>query len=583
MSIFSVFSMLGGLAFFLFGMNFMGDNLEKLSGSKLERVLEKLSNNPIKGLLLGAGVTSIIQSSSATTVMVVGFVNSGIMRLNQAIGIIMGANIGTTFTAWILSLTGIEGDSFFIQMLKPVNFSPLIAVLGMIMIMACKDGKKRDIGNILVGFGILMYGMEMVSSSVKPLAEIPEFTKILTMFENPLLGLLAGVLLTAILQSSSASVGILQALCTTGGITYASAIPIIMGQNIGTCVTALISCIGANKNAKRAAFVHLYFNVIGSVVLFTLFYGLNAFVHFSFINQPIHQVDIAFIHTTLNVLTTMMLLPLSKQLGKLACITIRDKNTEEETPFIDERFLNTPAFAVEQCRTMTNKMAELSKDNLFKAMSMLVKYDSKADEEIVEAENKIDLYEDVLGTYLVKLSSKNLSTSDSSDTSKILHSIGDIERIGDHAINILDVAREMHEKNVSFSEKAQEEIKIMSRAVTTIIEKTIYALEHSDVSVAKQIEPLEEVIDNLKSELKARHIRRLRDGRCTIELGFILSDLITNYERISDHCSNIAVCIIELDKKSFETHEYLNEIKTGEDYEFTKMYKQYQAEYALPN
>lgn len=582
MDVLSIFTLLGGLAFFLFGMNFMGDNLQKLSGGKLERILEKLSSNTIKGVLLGAGVTCIIQSSSATTVMVVGFVNSGIMKLPQAIGIIMGANIGTTITSWILSLTGIEGNSLWLRLLKPETFSPVIAVIGIILIMVCKEGKKRDIGNIFLGFSILMFGMETMSGSVAPLAEIPEFTSFLTMFENPLFGVIAGALLTAIIQSSSASVGILQALSKTGAITFGAAIPIIMGQNIGTCATALISCIGASKNAKRTALVHLYFNVIGSLVWLTVFYVCDAFIHFNFTNLNVNPADIALIHSVFNVLSTSLLLPFSKQLGKLATLTIRDKDAEEDMPFIDERFLNTPSFAVEQCKNMTNKMAELSKNNLFLAMSQICNYSQKDDTEITENESKIDMYEDVLGTYLVKLSSKSLSIKDSNEISKILHAIGDIERIGDHAVNILDVAKEMDEKKVSFSEKAQEEINVMSDAVREIVTTTMDSFENSDVANAHKVEPLEQVIDELKVELKARHIKRLRDGRCTIELGFILQDLITNYERISDHCSNIAVCVIEIDKKSFDTHEYLNEIRTGGNTEFIKEFQEYKNHYKLP-
>lgn len=582
MDVLSIFTLFGGLAFFLFGMNFMGDSLEKLSGGKLERILEKLTNNTIKGVLLGAGVTCIIQSSSATTVMAVGFVNSGIMKLSQAIGIIMGANVGTTITAWILSLTGIQGDSFFLKLLKPESFSPIIAVIGIILIMLCKEGKKRDIGNILIGFAILMFGMETMSNAVQPLAEIPEFANFLTMFENPLFGVLAGAVLTAIIQSSSASVGILQALTVTGAISFASAIPIIMGQNIGTCATALISCIGANKNAKRTALVHLYFNIIGTIVWLSVFYTLNAIFHFEFINQTVTPADIALVHSLFNVASTALLLPFAKQLGKLATLSIPDKGDEDDMPFIDERFLNTPSFAVEQCKNMTNKMAELSKKNLFLAMSQIGNYSQKDDAEITENENKIDMYEDVLGTYLVKLSSKSLTIKDSNEISKILHAIGDIERIGDHAVNILDVAKEMDEKKLSFSEKAQEEINILSEAIKEIVTKTMDSFENSDVETAHKVEPLEEVIDELKAELKVRHIRRLREGRCTIELGFILQDLITNYERISDHCSNIAVCVIEIDKAAFDTHEYLHEIKTGSDTDFVKYFNEYENKYVLP-
>lgn len=583
MDIFSVFTLLGGLAMFLFGMNTMGDGLEKLSGGRLEKMLERLTSNTFKGFLLGAGVTAVIQSSSATTVMVVGFVNSGIMRLSQAIGIIMGANVGTTVTAWILSLSGIQGDSIFMKMLQPSNFSPILAVIGIALMMFSKNGKKKDTGSILIGFAVLMFGMNVMSDSVAPLADIPEFTSILTMFSNPFFGVLAGALLTAIIQSSSASVGILQALSATGSITFATAIPIVMGQNIGTCVTAMLSCIGAKKNARRAAFVHLYFNIIGTVVILTAFYGINAFVNFDFLNDIVGPAEIAVIHTAFNLIATALLLPFSKGLEKLACLTVRDKDTDDDTPFIDQRFLNTPAVATAQCRSMTVKMAHLAKENLMAAFTLVGNYSEKAAQKIIENEEKIDSYEDVLGTYLVKLCSKNLSPKDSAEVSGMLHNIGDFERIGDHAINVLDAAKEMDEKHIEFSPKAVQEMKVLNDALTEILTNAISAFENGDMELARRIEPLEEVIDRLTDELKLRHIRRLKNGTCTIELGFVFSDLLTNCERVSDHCSNIAVCMIQLSKgESFETHEYLHEVKDLGQQEFVREYKEYKHKYVLP-
>ncbi|MGN0550918.1 MAG: Na/Pi cotransporter family protein [Acutalibacteraceae bacterium] len=582
MDIFSVIALLGGLAFFLFGMNTMGDGLEKLSGGKLERTLEKMSDNTFKGFILGAGVTAVIQSSSATTVMVVGFVNSGIMKLAQAIGIIMGANVGTTITAWILSLTGIEGDSLILKLLKPSGFAPILAFIGIILLMFAKKGKKKEIGSILIGFALLMSGMEAMSGAVEPLAELPEFKNMLVMFSNPFFGVLIGMLLTAVLQSSSASVGILQALSKTGSVTFATAIPIVLGQNIGTCVTALLSCIGAKKNAKRAAFVHLYFNIIGTVVVLLGFYGLNALLNFSFVDDIVGPADVAIIHTAFNLVATALLLPFSKYLGKLACLTIRDKGQEDDAPYLDERFLNTPAIAVEQCDSMTVKMANLSKDNILQALRLINNYDEKGAQEIQENEERIDAYEDVLGSYLVKLSSKNLTVSDSKEISRLLHCIGDFERISDHAVNILDVAKEMNEKQISFSDKAIEEIKVVASALTEILDITITAFENKDIHMAERVEPLEEVIDGLRDKLKRRHIRRLREGECTIELGFIFSDLLTNFERVSDHCSNIAVCMIQVNLESFETHEYLHEVRGNDFGIYKEDYDQYIEKYKLP-
>ncbi|MEE1057188.1 MAG: Na/Pi cotransporter family protein [Acutalibacteraceae bacterium] len=582
MELTDVLNLVGGLALFLFGMNAMGDGLEKLSGGKLEKLLEKITSNTFKGFLVGILVTAIIQSSSATTVMVVGFVNSGIMKLSRAIGVIMGANVGTTVTAWILSLTGIEGDSLLMTLLKPTSFSPILAIVGIALIMFCKSQKKKDVGGILIGFAILMFGMDMMSGAVEGLADNPEFGNILLMFSNPLFGILAGAVLTAIIQSSSASVGILQALSATGAVTFASAIPIIMGQNIGTCATALISCIGAKKNAKRAALVHLYFNIIGTVVLLSLFYGINTFVHFTFLDDKVNPASIAVIHTIFNLSATALLLPFNKVLEKLACLTIKDKDNEDDTPFIDERFLNTPAVATSQCSSMCYDMAKLSEVAITDACAILANYTDELATKIQENEERIDVYEDVLGTYLVKLCSKSLTPEDSANASKMLHSIGDFERISDHAVNILNVAKEMHEKKIYFSDDAVKEIDVVMCALIEIINNTINAYVNNDYELAKRIEPLEQVIDKLVEELKLRHIKRLRDGKCTIELGFIFSDLLTVIERVSDHCSNIAVCMIELKEESYETHEYLNELKRDDFGTFKDEYKEYKSKYVLP-
>ena len=568
MDIFSVLTMVGGLALFLYGMQVMGDGLAKVSGGKLERILENLTSNPIKAVLLGAGVTAVIQSSSATTVMVVGFVNSGIMKLNQAVGIIMGANIGTTVTSWILSLSGLQGDNVFVKLCKPSSFSPLLAVIGVIFLLFIKDEKKKDIGAIMVGFAVLMFGMETMSDAVKPLANVPEFTGILTAFSNPVLGMIAGAVLTAIIQSSSASVGILQALCVTGAVSYGVAIPIIMGQNIGTCVTALLSSIGATKNAKRAAMVHLYFNIIGTVVFMVLFYTVNAVVGFSFLGTATNAAGIAVIHSLFNVFATMLLLPFGKGLEKLACLTIRDdvqpaevEEERKELQLLDSRFLEKPAFAMEQSVHVANKMAEESKRTLFTAMDLLWNYTEDGAKKVGELENLVDQYEDELGTYLVKLSRQNLSVHDSHTLSIVLHCIGDFERISDHAINIMEAAQEMHDKKLIFSPKAEEELKVFSRAVQDIVEKAYAVFRDQDEKLAQKVEPLEAVVDELNQEVKKRHIRRLREGKCTIELGFILSDITTSLERVADHCSNIAVCVTQVREDTYDTHGYLNSVK----------------------
>ncbi len=587
MSIFDILSMVGGLALFLYGMHAMGEGLSKLSGGKLERILEKLTSSPIKGVLLGAAVTAVIQSSSATTVMVVGFVNSGIMRLSQAINIIMGANVGTTITSWVLSLSGVEGDSFFIQLLKPSSFSPVLALIGVCFLLFSKNAKRQDIGTILVGFAVLMTGMDTMSGAVKPLADVPEFTNILTMFSNPLLGLLAGAVLTAVIQSSSASVGILQALCVTGAIHYDTALPIIMGQNIGTCITALLSGIGATKNARRASVVHLYFNLIGTALFMTGFYLLNIVVNFSFLEKAAGPVGIALIHSIFNIVATLVLLPFSKGLEKLAYLTIRDGKEEvlvkaEEFQLLDERFLDKPAFAVQQCKAVAAKMAELSKEAIILALDMLQSYHQEKFEEVCKMEEYVDRYEDELGTYLVRLSSRNLTEKDSRTISMLLHCIGDFERISDHAINISEAAKEMNDKNMTFSEDAIKEIYVFAEAIREIVETAVEVFIHDDITMARLVEPLEEVVDNLNIEMKSRHITRLREGKCTIEMGFILSDLTTNYERVADHCSNIAVCLIQIHANGFDMHEYLDTLDKGENTLFREKYLSYKAKYMLP-
>ncbi len=586
MDIFGILTMIGGLALFLFGMDFMGANLSKASGGKLEYILEKLTSNPLKAVALGAGVTAIIQSSSATTVMVVGFVNSGIMKLSQATGIIMGANIGTTITSWMLSLTGIQGDSIWLKMLKPSSFAPILALIGIIMYMFVKSEKKKYIGGILIGFAILMSGMETMSGAVKPLADVPEFTGILTMFSNPILGMLAGAVLTGIIQSSSASVGILQALCATGAVSFATAIPIIMGQNIGTCVTALISSIGASKNAKRAACIHLYFNIIGTVLFMVVFYSINAFVPFAFLGDAASPAGIAVVHSCFNIAATCLLLPFTKQLEWLACHTVRDKKEKQSTAenrlrLLDARFLEQPALAMEHSNQVMSEMTRLTTNSLDVAMQLLKHYDPE-DEQLVEAmENRVDLYEDQLGRYLLEVSSRELTAADSLDLSTLLHCIGDMERISDHAVSIARSAKEMHEKQLSFSEHAKQEMDVLCAAVSELLHHTADMLETRDTKAATRIEPLEEVVDDLSDQMKLHHVERLRSGRCTIEMGFILNDLTNSLERIADHCSNVGVSILEQQDDSVGRHEMLREMKDGSDTGFTEIYREYKEKYSL--
>ena len=580
--VFNAIALIGGLALFLFGMQIMGEGLEKTSGSKLKSILENLTSNRFKGFLLGLGVTAIIQSSSATTVMVVGFVNSGIMKLSQAIGIIMGANVGTTVTSWLLSLVSIESNgSFILDLLKPTSFSPVLAFIGIILYMFTKKQKNKDIGSILLGFAILMTGMETMSGAVKPLADVPEFQNILLLFSNPVLGLLMGALLTAIIQSSSAAVGILQALAVTGAVKYSNAIPIILGQNIGTCVTAMISSIGTNKNAKRTAVVHLCFNILGAGIFLIVFYLLHSILNFTFIDESVSAFNVAIIHSIFNIFATAILFPFGKQLEKLAYVFVPDKGEDKKPQLLDERLMATPGIAVAQAKRLTNHMAEEACMSLKNAMSLLTNFDSKIAEDIIKSENEIDMYEDKLGTYLVKLSRESLNLDDSHEVSNLLHNIGDFERMSDHAVNIYEVALEIYEKGMKFSEDAMKEVKVITEALNEILDMTAEAFINEDIELAKCVEPLEQIIDSLKKKMKARHILRLRQDECTIETGFVFSDLLTNYERVADHCSNVAVCIIQIANDSFETHEYLSHVKGDGENDFVERYSAYKKKYHI--
>ncbi len=589
MDIFNLLSMIGGLALFLYGMEVLGDALKKASGGKLEMILEKLTSNKLMAVLLGTGVTAVIQSSSATTVMVVGFVNSGIMKLSQAVGVIMGANLGTTITAWILSLAEVSGTGFIFQLLKPTAFSPIFAIIGFMMMSISKKDKKKNAGLIMLGFAILMFGMDMMSSAVKPIAQTEAFSDILLMFSNPVLGMLVGLVLTAVIQSSSASIGILQALCVTGAVNFSTAIPIIMGQNVGTCVTALISSAGASKNGKRAALIHLYYNIIKTVGFMIIFYALDAAINFAFMDMPISALWVAIFHTALNIVAVIVIFPISSVLEKLAYITmpetaeeLQSEITKNEIQLLDPRFLSTPGFALEQCKNAAVEMAEYSRDALFLAIQMLEQFDEKSAEKVIELENIVDHYDDEIGSYLVKLSSKHLTEKDSQQLSVLLHSIGDFERIADHAINIMDAAREMTEKEQNFSKKAQEELAVYTSAVKDIINTTVLVFQEEDLKLATMIEPLEEVIDFLSVEVKKRHMKRLRKGKCTIEMGFVLSDVTTNYERVSDHCSNIALSVLQLNEDNFDTHEYQDNLSSKDNVMFMAEVKRLKEHYRLP-
>ncbi len=589
MDIFGVLNLIGGLALFLFGMSAMGDGLVMLSGGRLEQILEKLTKKKIMAVLLGLLVTAVIQSSSATTVMVVGFVNSGIMNLTQAVGIIMGANIGTTVTSWLLSLVGIEGSNIFLKLLKPSSFSPVLAAIGVILTMtAGKSDKRKNIGNILVGFAVLMYGMNTMSDAVSPLSKNESFTSILTAFSNPILGMAAGALLTAVIQSSSASVGILQALCVTGAVSFGTAIPIIMGQNIGTCVTALLSSIGASKNARRASLIHLYFNLVGTLLFTVVFYTWNLFFPFAFLEMSATAADIAVIHSLFNIGCTIILFPFSDVLVKLAILTIPDGKAEEAKGLpaalqaLDERFLDRPSFAMGLCRDAVIQMADLSRNSFQQAMEVLDDYSEKGMEAVIAMEQEADSYEDILGTYLVKLSARDLNKQDSRTLSILLHCINDFERISDHAINVVESAKELSDKGLALSQESRKELGVYGRAVSDILDLTVSVFAADDTQRARGVEPLEEVIDKLSIEMRQRHIERLRKGTCSLEAGLILEDILTGYERVSDHCSNVAVCLIEVHADEFETHEYLNLTTKGADPWFREEYNKLKKTYLLP-
>lgn len=589
MTIFNVLTMIGGLALFLYGMHMLGEGLAKASGGRLESILEKLTSNPVKAVLVGAGVTAIIQSSSATTVMVVGFVNSAIMKLEQAVNVIIGANVGTTITAWILSLDGIESTSFVLKLFKPSSFAPVLAIIGVCLISFSKREKKKDVGTILAGFAILMIGMDTMSGAVKPLADVPEFGQILTMFSNPILGMLAGLIITVVIQSSSASVGILQALCKTGAVSYATAIPVIMGQNIGTCITAMISSIGASKDARRAALLHLYYNILNTSSFMIVFYAVDYFVDFAFMESSISALGVAVVHSLFNIVACIVLLPFSKLLVKMVYITVPDKELEaelspeeQELRALDARFLDTPGLAIEQSKNVAVTMAYYAQKSIEMAMDLLKNYDKEKAEAVVKLESQVDKFEDELGTYLVKLSSRDLSEKESRMLSLLLHCIGDFERISDHALNIKEAADEMADKGAVFSDKATEELQIFSEAVKEILDLAIVSFETEDLEKAELVEPLEEVIDQLNIEVKKRHIKRLRKGKCTIELGFVLSDITTNFERVSDHCSNIAVSLLQLQDDNLETHEYLDTLKVSDNLNFKGKVLAYREKYNLP-
>ncbi len=582
MDFFTILTLIGGLSLFLYGMNEMGDGLKKLSGGRLESILSRLTSNRLIAFFLGFAVTAVIQSSSATTVMLVGFVNSGIMNLGQTISIIMGANIGTTVTAWLLSLTGISGDNFFLRIVKPSSFTPILAAIGIIMTMVGKTDKKKDTGKILLGFAVLMFGMETMSGSMSGLKDSPAFARTMVMFKNPVLGVLSGTILTAIIQSSSASVGILQALAGTGIIPVSTAIPIILGQNIGTTITPILSSINGNTDSKRVALACLYIKMLGVIIVGVAFYALCAVVEFPFMEANASPFNIAVIHTLFNILSTIILMPFCSLIEKLTTLSVKEKSRNKkakQTTFrtLDSRFLSVPSFAVQTCRQTVSEMAAISKKTLLDAITLIDKYDENLAESIVNNEKEVDEYEDATSSYLLQISEQDLSQKDSREVSQLLHVVGDVERIADHAVNIMDAAKEINTKNISFSPEAQRELSVMANAVREILSLATEALVNEDLNVAKKVEPLEQIIDKLNHKIKRNHVERLRTGNCTIELGFVLSDILANFERVSDHCSNIAVYLLEIENNSLQTHEYLHNVKeTGanEFFEFYDMYKQ---------
>jgi len=592
-NIINIIELFGGLAFFLYGMNVLSSGLEKMAGSKLESALSKMTDNLFKSMALGAGITIAIQSSSALTVMLVGLVNSGIMHFGKTIGVIMGSNIGTTLTGWITSLIGIDSDNVWMSLLKPDVFSLAFALFGIVMIMMSKKQKQKDIGSILVGFAVLMAGMGMMSGAMKPLANMPEFQQILLAFNNPLLGVLVGAAFTGIIQSSAASLAILQGFAiaaaqnpddpNTVALTFGMAIPIIMGQNIGTCVTALISSIGVSRNAKKVAVVHIAFNILGTAVLLSLFYVTDAIFDFAFVDTGITPTEIALVHTIFNIATSFLLCPFCKQLEKLANFVIKDGKGETDSPLgiLDDRLFAMPAFAISKCTAITSEMAQLANDNINRAISLMKHYDKKVVDKINETEELIDSYEDKLGNYLIKLSNCDLTEDENWQVTKLLHTIGDFERIGDHAINLLDTAQELHDKKISFSDETTKEIDVITEALSEILYLTTEAFSEGDIKRAKLVEPLEEVIDELVLQARAKHTKRIQQGNSPMVLGFILTDLLTNYERVSDHCSNVAVVLIEIDSKQLGTHQYLDRLKSADNVAFADTYNEYLNRYQI--
>ena len=583
--IFKIITLLGGLALFLFGMDIMGKALERQAGGKLQTILAKMSSNVFKGFLLGLGVTAVIQSSSATTVMVVGFVNSGIMTLKQAVGVIMGSNIGTTVTAWILSLSGLEGDSFIIKLFKPSTLAPLIAIVGIVLYMFTKSEKKKGIGTICLGFMALMTGMDLMSSSMSFLKSEAWFADLMISFTNPIVGILFGAVLTAIIQSSSASVGILQGLCSTGVVTYGAAIPIILGQNIGTCVTAIMGSIGANRNARRTAMVHLLFNVVGATMFALVFYGINAFAPWTFLGDSVQAWDISVIHTGFNLIATAVLMPMNGLLVKLAYVIVPQVDAPQKTELLDTRLLATPAVAVQRAHEIAGEMAADAAKAMHLAMGLTKKFEEGVMEQVVELEDKTDRYEDALNTYLVQLSTMNLSVHDNRILNTLLYTVSDIERMADHAMAVAKAAQEINQKNIEFSKQAKGELAVLEQAVLDIMDRTVAAYGSFDRELAVRIEPQEQVVDSLVREIKSRHVRRLRDGLCTVEYGFVLEDLLTACERTADHCSNVAIEMLQVTEGKLEAHEYLNALKAGELHEsaaFAEQFAQYKAQYAFP-
>lgn len=580
MDIFSIINLLGGLALFLYGMSVMSQGLEKLAGGKLEGILRSMTSNKFKSLLLGLGVTAVIQSSSAVTVMLVGLVNSSIMTLEQSVGVIMGTNIGTTVTAWLLSLVGISSNNIFLKLLKPEAFSPIMALIGVLMMMASKSDKRKDAGSVMLGFAVLMYGMNFMSSSMEPLKDMPEFAKVLTAFNNPVFGILAGILVTAVIQSSSASVGILQALSMTSGLTYGMVIPIIMGQNIGTCVTSVISSIGVSKNAKRVAVVHIAFNIIGTIIFMVAFSIGQYLINFGFINKAVTPVDIAIIHSLFNIFTTVIIFPFAEKLVPISHKFVGGEEDETEV-FLDKRLLFTPSIAVEEARAKTNEMVELAFQNFRDAITLSSGYNDELFEKIKNDEKLLDYFEDQLGSFNVSLAKVELSERDSANVSMMLHSITDAERIGDHSLNIAESIYELHDKGLSFSGEARRELDILSAAVSEILTLAGKAILEMDAKTALKVEPLEELIDDIVEHIKANHIARLKNGVCTIELGFILNDILADIERVSDHCSNIAAAEIELKRNNLHMHQFVNDFKDKYSVEFTELYDEFSRKYSI--